>query len=267
MTTTIEWTDRTWNPTLGCTKVSPGCDNCYAIPEAWMRMHNPNPKVAGAFAGTVAKTDGRTDWTGRINLLDNRLDQPKHWREPSMVFVNSMSDVFAARVPVDFVTKIWATMQATPQHTYQILTKRPERLARVLGKVHAELGLAEPLANVWLGTSIESDEFVRRAEHLRQAPAAVRFISAEPLLGPLPSLDVTGIDWVILGGESKSGARPLELDWIRDVIGLCRTAGAAPFVKQLGTVWAKANAAVDKKGESPEDWPTDLRVREYPAAA
>lgn len=267
---TIEWTGKTWNPTLGCTRVSPGCDNCYAIPEAWMRMHNPNPKVAEAFAETVAKTDGSLDWTGRINLLDARLDQPKHWRAPETVFVNSMSDVFAARVPVDFVTKIWRTMQDTPQHTYQVLTKRPERVARVLDKVHAELGLTEPLANVWLGTSIESDEYVRRADHLRQAPAAVRFISAEPLLGPLPSLDVHGIDWVILGGESskrKEDARPLELDWVRDVMGRCRAADAAVFVKQLGTVWARTNGASDKKGGKPEDWPADLRVREYPAAA
>jgi protein gp37 len=158
-------------------------------------------------------------------------------------------------------------MADTPRHTYQILTKRPERLARVLDKVHAELGLTEPLPNVWLGTSIEADDYVRRADHLRRAPAAVRFVSAEPLLGPLPSLDVAGIDWVILGGESGPGSRPLELGWVRDVIGQCRTTGAAPFVKQLGTVWAKANGASDKKGVTPEDWPVDLRVREYPATA
>lgn len=269
--TDIQWTDETWNITLGCTKVSDGCENCYAIPEAWMRMHHKNPKVAEAFAGTVTKTaDGRLDWTGRINLLDARLDQPKHWRKPRKIFVNSMSDVFAARVPTDFVTKIWAVMQDTPRHTYQILTKRPERVARVLGKVHAELGLTEPLANVWLGTSIESDEFVRRADALRQAPAAVRFISAEPLLGPLPSLDVTGLDWVICGGESskrKEDARPLELDWVRDVMGRCQAADTAVFVKQLGAVWARVNGAVDKKGGDPEEWPMDLRVREFPGAA
>ncbi|MFC4500672.1 MULTISPECIES: DUF5131 family protein [Streptomyces] len=265
--TTIEWATKTWNPTLGCTRVSPGCDNCYAIPEAWRHMHASNPKVAAAYAGTAHKVDGRTDWTGRINLLDGRLDQPKHWRKPERIFVNSMSDVFAARVPVDYVTKIWRTMQDTPRHTYQILTKRPERVARVLDKVHAELGLTQPLANVWLGTSIESDEYVRRADALRQAPAAVRFISAEPLLGPLPSLDLQRIDWVILGGESKSGARPLEVDWIRDVVDRCRTSGVTPFVKQLGTVWAKANGAADKKGGEPDDWPEDLRVREFPAAA
>jgi protein gp37 len=269
--TKIQWTDETWNITLGCTKVSDGCDNCYAIPEAWMRQHHNNPKVAEAFAGTVTKNpDGTLDWTGRINLLDERLDQPKHWRKPRRIFVNSMSDVFAARVPVDFVTKIWATMQDTPRHTYQILTKRPERVARVLAKVHAELGLTEPLPNVWLGTSIESDDHVRRADHLRQAPAAVRFVSAEPLLGPLPSLDVHGIDWVILGGESskkKTDARPLELGWVRDLMDRCRTADAAVFVKQLGAVWARENGAVDKKGGEPEEWPADLRVREFPAAA
>ena len=271
MSTKIAWTDETWNVTIGCTKVSDGCDNCYAISEAWMRAHNPNPKVSEAFAGTVAKdSDGRLDWTGRINLLGARLDQPKHWRKPRKIFVNSMSDVFAARVPVDFVAKIWATMQDTPQHTYQILTKRPERIARVLDKVHAELGLTEPLPNVWIGTSIESDEFVRRADALRQAPAAVRFISAEPLLGPLPSLDVRGLDWVILGGESskrKADARPLDLDWVREVMGRCRAADVAVFVKQLGAVWARANGAADKKGGEPEEWPADLRVQEFPTTA
>lgn len=264
--TTIEWTEQTWNPTTGCDRVSPGCDHCYALPLA-KRL-----KGMEQARGTLRpkyQTDGdpRTSGPGfGLAVHPDTLTEPHAWKAPRRVFVNSMSDLFHARVPVDFITDVWRTMQATPRHTYQILTKRPERLARVLGKVHAELGLSEPLENVWLGTSIESDDYVRRADALRQAPAAVRFVSAEPLLGPLPSLDVAGLDWVILGGESGPGARPLELGWVRDVVGQCRAAGVAPFVKQLGSVWARANGAVDKKGGKPEVWPVELRVREYPAA-
>lgn len=265
--TTIEWTNETWNPTTGCDRISPGCDNCYALP---MAKRIKAMEQARGTAHPKYQTDGdpRTSGPGfGLAVHPDTLDEPTRWRTPRRVFVNSMSDLFHARVPAAFITDVWRTMQATPQHTYQILTKRPERLARVLGKVHAEVGLTDPLPNVWLGTSIEADDYARRADALRQAPAAVRFVSAEPLLGPLPSLDVHGLDWVILGGESGPGARPLELDWIRDVIGQCRAAGAAPFVKQLGAVWAKANGASDKKGGKPEDWPEDLRVREYPTAA
>ncbi|AVH57774.1 MULTISPECIES: DUF5131 family protein [Streptomyces] len=267
MTTTIEWTEATWNPTTGCDRISPGCDNCYALTMA-KRLKGMEQQRGTARPKYQNDGDPRTSGPGfALTVHPDTLDAPVKWRIPRRVFVNSMSDLFHARVPVDFVTSVWRTMASTPQHTYQILTKRPERLARVLEQVHGALGLEEPLPNVWLGTSIESDDYARRADALRLAPAAVRFVSAEPLLGPLPSLDVTGIDWVILGGESGPGARPLELVWIRDVIGQCRTAGAAPFVKQLGSVWAKASGASDKKGGSPEDWPTDLRVREYPAAA
>lgn len=268
MSTKIQWTDRTWNITLGCTKVSDGCDACYAIPAAWMRMHHPNPKTATAFEGTVEKKpDGTLDWTGRINLLDQRLDQPKHWK-PCRIFVNSMSDVFAARVPADFVADIWRTMAATPQHSYQVLTKRPERIARVLERAHADLGLDEPLPNVWIGTSIESNDFVRRADRLREAPAAVRFLSLEPLLAPMPALDLDGIDWVIAGGESGPvrRVRSMQLDWVRGLIGQSRKSGAAVFVKQLGTVWARESGAADKKGGDPDEWPADLRIREFPAS-
>lgn len=261
MATKIQWTNETWNPTTGCDRVSPGCDHCYACPMA---------KRLKAMGVAKYQNDGDPRTSGPGFGLTTHLDtlsEPYRWRKPRKVFVNSMSDLFHARVPVDFLTKAWEVMANTPQHTYQVLTKRPERLARVLEKVHQALGLDEPLPNVWLGTSIESDDYTRRADALRQAPAAVRFISAEPLLGPLPSLDLDDIGWVILGGESGPGSRPLELDWIRDIVGQCRTAGAAPFVKQLGAVWARTNGASDKKGGKPEDWPEDLRVREYPTTA
>lgn len=292
--TSIEWTEQTWNPTTGCDRISPGCDNCYALTMA---------KRLKGMGQAKYQTDGdpRTSGPGfALTTHADTLTEPLRWKKPRKVFVNSMSDLFHARVPREFLARVFAVMAATPQHTYQILTKRPERAARILTDLctcgngcvpgthfrsemewaatpHSptyvpglESGIYHrsgwPLPNVWLGTSIESDDYARRADALRQAPAAVRFISAEPLLGPLPTLDVTGIDWVIFGGESGPGARPLELDWIRDAIGQCQAAGAAPFVKQLGSVWARANGASDGKGGKPADWPTDLRVREYPAA-
>lgn len=305
--TTIEWTEQTWNPTTGCDRISSGCDNCYALPLA---KRLKGMEQARGTARPKYQTDGdpRTSGPGfGLTTHPDALTEPLRWKKPRKVFVNSMSDLFHARVPREFLARVFAVMAATPQHTYQILTKRPERAARILtdlctcGRGHPpgehfrsemewaatshsptyvpglEHGIYHrsgwPLSNVWLGTSIESDEYARRADALRHAPAAVRFISAEPLLGPLPSLDLDTINWVILGGESGPGARPLELDWIRDVIGQCRTAGVAPFVKQLGTVWArdhhvggKSVAALgDTKGGNPEYWPAGLRVRDYPA--
>ena len=265
--TSIEWTrsddgtaGKTWNPTTGCDRISPGCDHCYALTMA---------KRLKGMGQAKYQNDGdpRTSGPGfGITTHPETLAEPLRWKKPCRVFVNSMSDLFHARVPVAFIADVWQTMQATPQHTFQILTKRPERLARVLDQVHAALGLTEPLPNVWLGTSIESGDYVRRADRLRLAPAAVRFISAEPLLGPLPSLDLTDIDWLIIGGESGPGARPLELDWARQLLAETDTTGTAPFVKQLGSVWAKENGASDGKGGKPADWPADLRVREYPQA-
>lgn len=266
--TTIEWTrsddgtaGKTWNPSTGCDRISDGCTNCYALTMA---------KRLKGMGSAKYQNDGdpRTSGPGfGLTVHPDVLTEPLRWKKPRRIFVNSMSDLFHARVPVDFITDVWRTMQATPQHTYQILTKRAARLPRVLDRVHEALNLDEPLPNVWLGTSIESDDHTRRATALRHSLAAVRFVSAEPLLGPLPSLDLDGIDWVILGGESGPGARPLELDWIRDVIGQTRAAGSAPFVKQLGSVWARTNGASDTKGGKPDDWPADLRVREYPAPA
>jgi protein gp37 len=259
-TSKIEWTEQTWNPTTGCDRISPGCDNCYALTMA---------KRLKGMGQAKYQTDGdpRTSGPGfGIATHESALTEPLHWKKPRKVFVNSMSDLFHARVPVDFITDVWRTMAATPQHTYQILTKRPARLPRVLDQVHEVLDLDEPLPNVWLGTSIETDDYARRATALRHTLAAVRFVSAEPLLGPLPSLDLDGIDWLILGGESGPGARPLEPWWISDLIHEAKQVGTAPFVKQLGSVWARANGASDGKGGKPADWPAELRVREYPAA-
>lgn len=264
--TKIEWTHqpgtvgKTLNPTTGCDKISEGCGlprfpgdlpgGCYAMSMA---------KRLKAMGQAKYQNDGdpRTSGPGfDLTIHPDVLDEPLKWRKPATVFVNSMSDLFHARVPRDFIAKFWDVMARTPQHTYQILTKRPERMARVLADV-------EPLGNAWLGTSIELDRYVRRADALRATPAAVRFISAEPLLDLLPSLDLTGIDWLIAGGESGPGARLMELDWVRHLLELCEASGTAPFVKQLGSVWA-SRVGTDKKGGDWSFWPDDLRVREYP---
>ncbi|MFF1298212.1 MULTISPECIES: DUF5131 family protein [unclassified Streptomyces] len=270
--TTIQWTQQTWNPSTGCDRISPGCDNCYAMSMAKrlkgmeQARGEKNPKYQN-------DGDSRTSGPGfGLTVHPGELDKPLSWRKPQRIFVNSMSDLFHARVPVAFIVQVWRTMLATPQHNYQILTKRPERLVRVLERVYDALELDGPLPNVWLGTSVESDEYVRRIDALAQVRAAVLFVSAEPLLGPLPSADFTGISWVIIGGESGPGARPFQPQWAANLIDQARAAGAAPFVKQLGTVWARDTtyagqpvaAYGDTKGGKPQYWPAHLRVREYP---
>jgi protein gp37 len=277
----IEWTDETWNPTVGCSRVSPGCDHCYAIGVAHRAMQP-------AHEGLTIKRKGEpTDWTGEVRMLPDRLDVPLRWRKPRRVFVDSMSDLFHPEVlgamhqpanqtwPVPFLAEVFAVMASTPRHTYQVLTKRPQLMSAVLNEprfrmdVNARLlgrgmpvmpgGFESPWPrNIWLGTSIESDRYAWRADHLRATPAAVRFLSLEPLLGPLPSLDLTGIDWVIVGGESGPGARPLDLGWVRDLIAQGHDAGAAVFVKQLGRSFD------GRKGADIGTWPADLRVRETP---
>lgn len=257
--TSIEWTWRpgtkgvTWNPTTGCDKISPGCDNCYALTMA---------KRLKAMGSAKYQNDGdpRTSGPGfGLTTHTPALREPLRWREPRTVFVNSMSDLFHARVPREFLVRVWDVMSRTPQHTYQILTKRPERMVRILREFPEGLW-SLPLGNVWLGTSTESNDYVRRADSLRATPAAVRFISAEPLLGPLLSLNLDKIDWLILGGESGHGSRPMDLGWVRELIAKADDAGTAVFVKQLGAVWAGGG-----KGGDWSRWPEDLRRREYPA--
>jgi protein gp37 len=226
--------------------------------------------------------DPRTSGPGfGVTVHPDSLEVPLRWRKPKRVFVNSMSDLYHARVPVSFIAQVFITMARTPQHTYQILTKRPERQLAIVGDdLDGGYRLLEetinedearalydrwPLPNVHLGTSIELDRYTRRADDLRQTSAAVRFLSLEPLLGPLPSLDLTGIDWCIIGGESGPDAREMDLGWARELLAQCRDAGVAPFIKQLGSVWARDNGG--GKGGDWERWPADLMVREFPADA
>ncbi len=211
----IEWTDASWNPVTGCTKVSRGCDHCYAetFAERWRGIAG-HPYEQGF----------------DLKLWPERLTLPMRWRRPRRIFVTSMSDLFHARVPFEFVERVWDVMEKTPQHTYQILTKRPDRMARFAQRLPL-------LRNVWLGTSIEDQERIERADHLMSIDGYTHFISAEPLLGPLQfslARFAINIDWLIAGGESGPGARPCELDWLRDLREQCREAHVAFFVKQLG---------------------------------
>jgi protein gp37 len=251
--TGIEWTGRTWNPTTGCDRISPGCDNCYAL-EMARRL-----KAMGQ-AKYQVDGDPRTSGPGfGLTVHPSVLGIPLAVREPETWFVNSMSDLFHPRVPASFIADVWAVMARTPQHTYQVLTKRPDRMPRLTG----DLCEGGPLPNVHLGTSIELDRYARRADDLRATAAAVRFLSLEPLLGPLPSLELARMDWVIIGGESGRGARATDLGWVRELIVRCREAGALVFVKQLGSRWAREHGGSGKGGDWSR-WPENLRIRELP---
>ncbi|MFG3604536.1 DUF5131 family protein [Micromonospora chersina] len=223
----IEWTEATWNPTTGCDRISAGCDNCYALSLA---------KRLKAMGSAKYQNDGdpRTSGPGfGVTLHQDALSIPARWREPRTVFVNSMSDLLHARVPIDYVRRVFQVMADTPRHTYQVLTKRASRLARIADQLDWP-------PNVWMGVSVETEQELPRVDHLRTVPAAVRFISAEPLLGPLDGIDLTGIHWLIAGGESGQGARPVDPAWIRGLRDECAKAGTAFFFKQWGGRTPKA---------------------------
>jgi protein gp37 len=209
----IEWTDATWNPVTGCTQLSPGCDHCYAL----------------AFAERFRGVPGHHFEQGfDLRLWPQRMQLPLQWKAPRRIFVNSMSDLFHEDIPDAFIQQVFAVMERASWHTFQVLTKRPQRMARL-----API-LPWP-ANVWAGTSVELDRYAWRANsYLRQVPAMVRFVSAEPLLGPLPSLQLDHLNWVITGGESGPYFRPCEVEWIRDLRDRCEAAGVAYFHKQWG---------------------------------
>ncbi len=208
----IEWTDATWNPITGCTKYSPGCDNCYAEKMA-KRLHGMGkPKYRNGFAVTCHPAE---------------LQTPATWRKPRMVFVCSMADLFHRSVPDAFIHQVFQVMNHCPQHTFQVLTKRATRFA--------ELAPMLPWSsNIWAGVTIETDAYVRRASLLKAVPSAVKYVSLEPLLGPLPSLDITGLDWIIVGGESGLSARPMDVSWVTDIRDRAVKHGVPFFFKQWG---------------------------------
>jgi protein gp37 len=296
----IQWTDATWNVVTGCTKVSEGCRHCY------IERTPPFRTQGRRFVGP--RGVGEPGATTGVLVHPERLAWPLRWRRGRRVFVNSLSDLYHPAVTDDLIAEVFAVMHEARQHTFQVLTKRPARQAALLasqefyGKVVARvmawrqqpdgLLLRWPLPNVWLGTSVEDQRAARlRIPKLLVTPASVRFLSCEPLLGPIDlgtaacdgvaayghgltrttvhladccARSVGRLDWLIVGGESGSSARPMDLDWARDLIAQCETAGVAAFVKQLGSVWARQHGT-DAKGGDWGHWPEDLRVRHYPA--
>jgi len=254
----IEWTGLTWNPVTGCDRISPGCDHCYALTLARRLKAMGQPRY---------QADGHPATSGpgfAVTCHPEALTQPCRWHTPRLVFVNSMSDLFHARVPDQFIADVFAVMAITPQHTYQILTKRPRRMRALLSRPEfpAQVALAIaagpqwtdaitwhirerwPLPNVWLGASVETARYLWRADTLRTVPAAVRFISAEPLLGPLNDLDLTGIGWLITGGESGPGHRPPDPEWFRALRDHATASGVPFFFKQWGGPTPKAGGRI-----------------------
>lgn len=225
--TGIEWTDLSWNPVRGCTKISPGCKHCYAM---GMAARFSGPGLWGE--GYAEMAPGGPRWTGRVELVPEKLSEPKRWRKPRRVFVNSTSDLWHEYLELGAVRRVYEAMWECPQHTFQVLTKRPERRWNAF-----TLWDREPAPHIWEGTSIESAEYLGRLEELRSTPAAVRFLSCEPLLGSLGALDLAGIHWVIVGGESGPQARPMHPDWAREIRDQCIEQGVAFWFKQWGA-WA-----------------------------
>lgn len=213
-TSSIEWTESTWNPVTGCSKISPGCKHCYAERMANRLAAMGQPRYVNGFG---------------VTLQEDIVELPLRWTKPRIVFVNSMSDLFHRDVPDDYIQNCFDVMNRASQHTFQILTKRPERVCDMAGDL--EWG-----SNIWMGTSVETAEYAWRAKAVAQAPAAIRFLSVEPLLGPIGRLPLTKIDWVIVGGESGPGARSMQIDWVRAIRDRCVARGVPFFFKQWGGV-------------------------------
>ena len=223
--TNIEWTDATWNPIAGCKIVSPGCSNCYAMRMAARLQAMGMEK----YAGTTRKSGRRHVWTGQVNVDLDTLSMPLRWRRPRRIFVNSMSDLFQDKADERFIWQVWRVMERAHWHSFQVLTKRPDRMLHTLSKPDFPM-----LRNVWLGTSVENAEYLDRINILRRVPACVRFISFEPLLGPIIDPDLTDIHWAIVGGESGPRARPMETWWVEELRNCCGRYRVAFFFKQWG---------------------------------
>jgi protein gp37 len=239
----IEWTDATWNPVSGCKIISPGCTNCYA-----MRMAARLQAMGHhAYQDVTRASGGRSVWTGQIHLNFAALEVPLGWRKPRKIFVNSMSDLFQDAVPDEFIHRVWDVMARAHWHIFQVLTKRPENMRRLT----TELPL---LPNVWLGTSVESGEHADRINELSDTTAAIRFVSFEPLLDSVGPVDLTGIHWAIIGGESGPKARPMKIKWVDEIKRQCRRDGVRFFFKQWGGTNKKA-AGREYRGRTWDEFP------------
>lgn len=240
--TQIEWTDATWNPVAGCSIVTAGCTHCYAM-EMAKRLEAMGVEK---YRGLTRKTGKRTVWNGVVREDRAALSIPYRWRKPRKIFVNSMSDLFHEKVSDSFILDVWEVMRETPRHNYQILTKRPDRMAELVATK-----VCDVLPNVWLGTSVENSSTAHRIQQLKLVPAAIRFISFEPLIGPVGAVDLSDIHWAIVGGESGKLARPIREEWIDEIYAECESSGTAFFFKQWGT-WGKDNKRRSKKANGRE---------------
>ncbi len=249
----IEWTDQTWNPITGCSKISPGCENCYAE-----RFANRLKSMLDSGNQYKNSVDSNGHWTGEITCVESSLKKPFHWQKPRRVFVNSMSDMFHPQVPLDFIKKIFEVMNKCDQHLFQVLTKRAKRMA----KLSTEF---EWTKQIWAGVSIENNDFIERIDKLREVPSKIKFISFEPLLGPVKDLNIEGIDWVIVGGESGNGARPMDPEWVLDIFEECQKQNVSFFFKQWGAYGpdgkkrSKKENGREFKGEVWNEFPMEHR--------
>jgi protein gp37 len=241
----IEWTDATWNPVTGCTKISRGCDNCYAERFSERFRGVPNHPFSMGFD---------------LVLRPERLEQPFRWRRPKMVFVNSMSDLFHKEIPIEFVARVFDTMEAANWHVFQILTKRSSLMRDFLCERYASK--VAP-SHMWFGVSVEDGRVLSRVRHLQQSPAAVRFLSIEPLIGPIGELDLSGIHWVIVGGESGPHARPMRPEWVRNIRDQCLASKVAFFFKQWGETNKKVAGRVFE-GRTWDQFPSSVCLEYEP---
>ncbi|MGK5083244.1 phage Gp37/Gp68 family protein [Bdellovibrionota bacterium FG-1] len=244
--TSIEWTDLSWNPHTGCDKVSDGCKNCYAEKQA---IHNKRMEIGSCEKGRMHIDSCRYSNGFKLTLHRDLLERPKHWRKPRRIFVNSMSDLFHKDVPLEFIQGVFKTVIETPRHTYQVLTKRQERLTALSPM------LPWP-KNLWMGVSVENNDYTSRIDHLRLTGAQVKFLSLEPLLGPLPDLNLNGINWVIVGGESGPKARPMDPAWVKNIRYQCVLAGVPFLFKQWG-----------KKSNNPDPLDPTIKNKANPKGA
>jgi protein gp37 len=234
----IEWTEATWNPIAGCSVLSPGCTNCYA-----MRMAARLQAMGMAkYAGTTRKSGRRHVWTGRVNVDKAALAAPLVWKKPQRIFVNSMSDLFQDAASEAFIRQVWRVMEQAHWHSFQVLTKRPERMLELLSKPNFPV-----LPNVWLGASVENEDYLERINVLRSVPARIRFVSFEPLLGPIVDPDLRDIHWAIVGGESGPRARPMEECWVESLHETCERQHVTFFFKQWGGKRKKKTGRIFKK--------------------